>query len=375
MTQVDAKKVEADFITRCGIRRVLIVKMTSMGDVIHALPAAHALKRTFPFLSLHWVVEDRCAPLLKDHPLLDSVLIYPRQNLSELIKRKRLGAAWKVLGDLRRALRGVEADLSIDLQGLAKSALVVRLAGARYRLGWQGQKELSYLVSKRIKTEEGLHVVDTYLNLVESLGARADQAAFGLEPNAEERAWADSFLKRHGVHGGKGPLIGLLVGTAPPQKCWPLERHLFLMEKLIKRPERRVILLGDGKDRDAFDRVGRPPQEGVIQAMGAFTLRRLMAVIERCRLVIGGDSGPLHLAAAMGVPTLALFGGTDPAWTGPYGEGHRVIYKRLPCSPCFKSPAGKPYVCQGRKECMTAIEVEEVAEAAEEMLGRPRGKA
>lgn len=357
-----------NFVIDRGIQKVLIVKMSSLGDVIHALPAACALKTTFPFLRLHWVVEDRCAPLLEGHPLLDGLVVYPRRQLSTLLQEKRWVTAWKVLTELRRSLKGLEIDLSLDLQGLAKSALVVWLAGARYRLGWQGQKEGSFLVSKRIRSGEGLHVVDTYLKLVEMLGVKTDRPGFGLRPQSQERLWADAFLSRQGVVGNQASIVGLLVGTVPPQKCWPLDRHRRLWERLKDKPGRRILLLGDEQDRETFDRAGLVPGPGVIQTMGTLSLGQLMALLERCQLVIGGDSGPLHLAAALGVPTLGMFGGTDPAWTGPYGKGHRVIYKKFPCSPCFKSPAGKPYVCEGRHDCMTAIEVDEVAEAAEELL-------
>ncbi len=204
-----------------GSQRILMIKLTSLGDVIHALPVASRLKTSFPRIKLFWVVEDRCAPILEAHPLLEGVVVYPRKKIQALLARKSWDEAWRELVRLRRALRDLRIDLSIDLQGLAKSGLMALLAGAPRRLGCTGLKEFSYWVSRQIPEGEGLHAVDRNLKVAEFLGCPPGPPDFQLGLRSEERTWADHFLQTQGVREGE-QIIGLQVGASLPQKCWPL---------------------------------------------------------------------------------------------------------------------------------------------------------
>jgi lipopolysaccharide heptosyltransferase I len=358
-----------NFIETHKIHRVLLIKLTSVGDVVHALPLAAALKKTYPFLELHWMVEDRCAPLLENNPLLDSVVIYPRRELQTLILKRRWGKVFKRLRALRRSLRTLNIDLSVDLQGLAKSGLMALMAWAPQRIGWSGLKELSYLVSRRIPAEKGLHVVENHLKVAEFLGAEASDPNFILTTTVEEKRWAKAFLKEAGALEGDS-LIGLHLGTLPPPKCWPLEKYNSLVEKTAGFPYAQPILFGDKTDRERMPGHLFKDSPKVIDTVGTLSLRQLMALVEQCRVFIGGDSGPVHLAAGLGLPVIALFGGTDPGWSRPYGKSHTVIYKNLSCSPCLLTPSNKPVVCQGRCDCMEAIGVEEVLDSLRSVLGR-----
>jgi heptosyltransferase-1 len=349
------------FINPQGDQRILLIKLTSLGDVIHALPVASRLKTSFPRIKLFWVVEDRCAPILEAHPLLEGVVVYPRKKIQALLARKAWGEAWRELGRLRRALRDLRIDLSIDLQGLAKSGLMAFLAGAPHRLGCTGLKEFSYWISRQIPEGEGLHAVDRNLKAAEFLGCPPGLPDFRIGLRPEERAWADDFLRTQGVREGE-KIIGLQVGASLPQKCWPLENWGALLERLSRWEEVQVILLGDAQDRHWFQ--GQVPilGRGVIDGLGRLSLRHLAAVMERCRLVVGSDTGPLHLAVALGVPVVGLYGPDDPRFTGPYGNENRIYYKQMKCSPCYNNPT-----CQGRFDCLQAIEVTEVFEAIRDL--------
>ena len=178
------------FIDPQGDQRILLIKLTSLGDVIHALPVASRLKTRFPRIKLFWVVEDRCAPILEAHPLLEGVVVYPRKKIQALLAQKAWGEAWRELARLRRALKGLRIDLSIDLQGLAKSGLMALLAGAPRRLGCTGLKEFSYWISRPVPEGEGLHAVDRNLKVAEFLGCPPGPPDFRIGLRSEERAWA-----------------------------------------------------------------------------------------------------------------------------------------------------------------------------------------
>jgi heptosyltransferase I len=344
------------------ICRVLIIKLTSLGDVVHALPAAARLKETFPHLELHWVVEDRCAPLLENSPLLDSVVVYPRKKIQGLWKEGQRGPALSTLWELRQSLRRLDIQLSIDLQGLAKSALMAFMAWAPHRIGCYGLKEGSTWLSTPLPEGRELHAVDRNLKVIEALGAPAGIPKFVIGLGEEEKSRASALLASKGL-GESSDLIGLQIGASFPQKCWPLPKWLALMEKLSRVPKVRLILFGDQTDRERLSPYLPALPPTVINTVGDLSLRQLMALIDRCRIFVGADTGPLHLAVGLGLPVISLYGADAPQWTGPYGPGHRIHYKALPCSPCYKTPT-----CQGRYDCLEAIGVDEVLESVLELL-------
>jgi lipopolysaccharide heptosyltransferase I len=303
---------------------IAIVKLSSLGDVLHALPVAHALRRHFPEAHLTWIVEAREYAILKDQPDLNAVVPVDTRLWRRLIWRP--AGAREVLGKLSRLterLRGARFDVAIDLQGLIKSGLLTAYTGAPLRIGFAlshcGEPLNVLFTTHRVKPpREAAHVVEQYLSLLEPLGVKAAPPVFLLpsEPAAERRI--DEFLAAEGVK-PQDRLVALNPGAGHPAKRWPVEHFARLAERLLVEAGARVVLLWG------------PDEEGMARAIAAQTTSRpvlapptslpdLCALLRRAALMVAGDTGPLHVAAALGTPCVGLFGPTRAERNGPYGR-------------------------------------------------------
>jgi heptosyltransferase I len=290
-------------------KRILVVRLGAMGDIVHALPAAASLKHGFPGSRLTWVVEPKWAPLLDGNPFVDRVVPFRRGSLREIL-------------ETRRQLRSERYDLAVDFQGLIKSALAASAARPERIFGFhqsQVREKLAGLFySDRVRSRSA-HVVDQNLDLAAAAGARAMLKTFPLPPGRQEST----------LPGGPFVLACPLAGWRSKQ--WPAEYYRELAVRL--REEMGVTLVVDGPVA---------AEEMLAAAGDAFRhfsgLAGLLFAMRRASAVVGGDSGPLHLAAALGKPGVAIFGPTDPARNGPYGGSITVLrspraatsYKRRP---------------------------------------------
>jgi lipopolysaccharide heptosyltransferase I len=323
-------------------KRVLIVKLSSLGDLIHALPTIHCVKVGLP-ATVTWVVNAVYAPLLRYAADVDEVVPFDR--------RRPVRGLWEVVRELRRR----EFDLVIDLTGLFKSALISRLARGRLCLGPSYARELSWLFYDRQvgSSELDRHAVERYLDV-----ARALQVQDG------ERVFPLAFPPPSFAGGGAHPVVVLIPSARWPTKLWPAASFADLADRL-GRDGVQVLMVG-----------GEPPSpedplanlEGVVDLRGRTSLGELGGILQRADLIVANDTGPMHLAAALGRPVIALMGPTDPRRTGPYGRGHRVLSTRPPCSPCFskvcRNPAGQI--------CLQNLPPAEVYGAAVEVLRERR---
>jgi len=347
-----------------GVERVLFLKPSSLGDVIHALPTAVAIKERYPEKQLGWLVEEETAPILKGNPFLSEVIVLPRKRWErELIIPHRLFSALREAGRFLQGLRRQRYELAIDLQGLLKSGVLALASGARLRLGLEGGREGSHLfLTHRVPIGDGIeHAVDRYLRVAAYLGAEVEKREFPIQWGEEEDARARAFLA-----GGPGPWVVIHASARWGTKLWEASGFACLGDALVAKLGVSVILTGDSNDlplvKGIAERMGHRP----LIVSGRTTLQELAALLAKVELMISVDSGPMHMAAALGTPVLALFGPTDPRRTGPYGEGHEVIRKGLECSPCLRRRCPIP----DKRACMKSIQVEEVLEKATEMLGR-----
>ena len=326
-------------------KRILIVKLSSIGDVVHALPALSALRKKFPESYIAWVVKKQIADLITNHPYLDEVIIY--EGLRKTAKK----------------LRSLKFDLAIDLQGLFRSGFLTFSSGAKVRLGFSraNSRELSYLfLNQRVTPgEEDRHVIDKNLSLLRPLGIEVEEKEFIISVSNENKEYIVNFLKKEGVTSGD-ILIALNSRASWPSKLWPEERWAELADRLIEELKAKVVLLWGSGEKAVVNRIVRITKNKPIISCRT-NLKELAALISKCKLFIGGETGPLHIACALNVPTVALIGPTNSTRNGPYGEGHIVIEKDLPCRGCWK------YKCK-RLDCMRLITVDEVFSAVERQL-------
>jgi heptosyltransferase-1/heptosyltransferase-2 len=320
--------------------KILVIKMSSLGDVIHALPSLYALRALYPQGIIHWAVEEAQAPLLPGPPYIDRIYYFPKKNLKTLSPCK----IWRTLKKFRSELAVNNYDLVIDLQGLAKSALVALLSGGKVKLGYWEMREGSFLISKGIKGEHALsHVIERYLDVIRFLGPVPDEIVYPLPDYTPQKIRLEEKLKALGCQ--RGRLIAFFPGASWPTKLWPPEYYAQLAQKLTG--DGWEIVLGGGHgERNLADTIkSLSPAVKYGDLVGQTDLRDLMALADLAKAVVGSDSGPLHLAAAVGVPTVTLFGPNSSQRTGTYGPNVTNLMSPAPCAPCFKKTCPKEFIC------------------------------
>jgi lipopolysaccharide heptosyltransferase I len=307
--------------------RIALVKLSSLGDVVHALPVAAALKAARPRARLAWIVERREAALLRDHPALDEVIVADTRGW----RRARTPAAARaVLADvraLRRRLAGWRFDVALDLQGLMKSGIITAACGAPQRIGfvagWGREPLHALFVNRRVQPLPGArHVVEQYLALLEPLAVADRRAEFRLPVAPVVAARMDEWLAAAGLKPQRR-LVVLNPGAGRADKRWPVEHFAVLAGRLAREADAQVLVVwGPGEDGAA---------RAIVDGSGVGTLApptdldALLALLRRASVVVAADTGPLHLAAALGTPCVGLYGPTSAERNGPYGEGHRAL--------------------------------------------------
>lgn len=349
-----------------NIERILIVKLSSIGDVVHSLPTLKALRDTYPQAYIAWVVEEKSKDIVVGNPYLDEVIIFEKERWKkELFKTKGARESLREVFNFRKLLRKKKFDLAIDLQGLMRSGLIAYLSGAKYRIGYKDSREMSSLFYniKVSPNSRKPHAVESCLSIVEHLGAKVEEVEFPIWVSKEDENYVESFLKENNCN-QEDLLIGLNPGASIPYKRWEKEKFASLGDILQEKYQAKVILLGSSSDVKLDQEVVSLMKKKPIDAGGKTTIKQLTALIKRCSLFIGNDTGPLHIAVAVRTPVIAIFGPDNPKRTGPYGKENIIIYKNLSCGPCIRHPTCSDF------KCMKLISVEEVLEAVERLLNR-----
>ena len=334
--------------------RILLVKLSSLGDVLHSLPFLEALRQAFPRGHITWLVEAAYAPLLVGHPALDQVWPVPRVRLGQKVRLQELAALLRLM----HRVRAHPFDLVIDLQGLLKSAVWVALAKSPRKVGYDKTRESSYQVlTERVPPyDPEAHAVRRYLHLAYYLGASPAQPIrfrLGLTPKTDVSALLPT--------NDPCPLVVLHPGARWPTKLWPAASLARLGDWLIREKGLQVIITGSAADQGLAAPIEAHMTEEAVNLVGRTSLEELAGILQKARLAVTADTGPMHLAAALGTPVAALFGPTAPWRTGPFGPGHEIVRLDLDCSPCFKRRCPEP-------RCLTELPLAAVQAACEKIL-------
>ncbi len=339
--------------------KILIIKPSSLGDIIHSLPFLKAIKDTFREAEVEWVISKNLEGILQGHPLISKLIVFDKdswknpENISKTIKETI---------QFIKTLRSEYYDMVIDLQGLLRSGLITSLVRSPVKAGFKHAREGGWLFyNKKVSVNGALHAVDKSLEVAKALGAKTEKAEFPL--------YVDELAKKKvkrlipDLH----EYIVIVPSARWETKKWPSERFGALIPELSVPS----VITGSTADRQTVQQVTASSGGRGIDLCGKTDLKELTVLIAGAKVLISNDSGPLHIGTALGVPVVALFGPTDPMRTGPYGwsgnsvkAGDRkikVIRSPVSCSPCFKKKCSEPL-------CMSGISVETVLKEVEEYL-------
>jgi len=340
-------------------QRVLIIKPSSLGDVITAVPVLHAMRRTFPDAHIAWLINPPLAGVLEGEGDLDEIIGFDRRHFG------RIGRSLAVTRDFVRfcrELRRRRFDWAIDLQGLFRSGFVARVTGARVRAGFARAREMAWLFyTHRIQADQD-HTIDRNIALAGALGVRPAPGDLTLTVTDEARASVDSILTARGVAGGR--LIAVSPGTRWPNKLYPDRLWRKALSELARQAP--VVLIGSPADRRLCDEIAPQAQANVINLAGQTSLPQLLAVIAAAGALLCCDSAASLIAPAVGTPFVTLTGPTRPERTGPYGPLGTALFADIPCIGCLRRSC--PHAT-----CMQLIDPSRVIAATREAFEPARG--
>jgi heptosyltransferase-2 len=341
-------------LPREGIREILIRGTNWIGDAVMTLPAIAAIRRTWPQVRISVLAKPWVADVYRESNDIDRIL-----NFEDPGAHRGPAGIIRLAGELRQ----YRFDMAILLQNAIEAAIIARLAGIPIRAGYNSDARgwlLTHAV-RRTPAIRQIHQIDYYLEMVKALGCDSAGRNLCLDLRPDTRSMADEWLKipesRHQL------IVGMAPGaTYGPAKRWPVDRFAAVAAEIIREYGGTIILFGSKQDQDVTDAIATNIQGHCLNLAGKTSVREVMALIARCHAFITNDSGLMHVAGAMNVPTVAIFGSTNPVTTSPPGEKNIIIRKPVDCSPCLKT------VCPTDFRCMNLIGVEEVVAAVRQAI-------
>ena len=335
---------------------ILIRGTNWIGDAVMTLPAIAAIRKTFPEAKITILVKPWVADIFRLCPDIDEIMLFQSPGIHDGLSGK-----WRIANEIRKK----QFDAAILLQNAIEAAIIAFLAGIPVRAGYNsdGRGLLLTHSVQRTKAIREVHQTDYYLEMVKALGCRPAGREGVLTLGKDDERLAGELLAGYGLQGSR-----LLVGMAPgatygPAKKWFPERFASVADRLADGVSAKIILFGSSDDNDTAATVQARAKYPMFDLTGKTGLKEALALMSRCRLFISNDSGLMHVAAALGVPTIAIFGSTNPATTSPPGRNNVIIHTDVACSPCLTPD------CPTDFQCMDLIGVDDVYEAAVRMLG------
>jgi len=321
-------------------RKILIIKPSALGDIVHTLPFLAAVRERYPDAEIHWVVARGLHRFLEGHAMITRLWIMDKEQWKQ---PRRLRRSLAEIVRFGRGLRREHFDVSIDLSGLLRSGLVTWAAGARERLGFSDSDEGSpFFYNRKIVGGDAIHAIDRYLKLARLMDCDVAGIRYPMAPLPDSTPLLDSLPEEFCV---------ITPSAGKKANRWPAERFGALAASL---PLPSVIV-GGQSDTSVAETVVQHGGGQATSVAGKTGLKELVTLIGRARFMVCNDTGPMHIAAALGVPVFAIFGPANPVRTGPYGEIHTVIQRNMDCAPCYRWQPCDHW------QCMLDLSVQEVA--------------
>jgi len=302
--------------------RILLIKPSSLGDIVMALPALSALRRNFPRAKISWLIRPEFAPLIEGHPHLDEIILFDRRGLTGAWHRPQ---AFRGLMSLIARLRKARFDVVLDLQGLFRTAALARLSGCKRRFGpiWRREFAHYFYTTTIPPRREWVHVIDYYSKLIEAMGGRDLGVEFVLPEKPVAVTAARNLLSQYKIDFERYGVI--IPGSAQVSKCWPAERFAALADRLTSEHGLAVLATGSNSEAPMIEQIRRLAQHPIANLAGRTSLPELVEVLRQARLVVSNDTGPGHIAAALGRPLVMMFSWSNPLRVGPYGRSACVV--------------------------------------------------
>jgi len=340
---------------------ILIIRPSAMGDIVMASPMLAVLRAAYPKARISWLVEPGLADLLRHNGDLDEVILWPKGEWRRLVREKRFIELLRRIAALRKELRSHRFDLGIDAVGLAKSRFLLWLSGARETIGFVSKEPGAFLLDRKVvKVKDDPTMSSEYREMILALGLDPGTFSPKIVVAPDDRAIVRQLLKSLDV---SSDYFVFAPFTTRPQKHWFDERWALLAAELAVKFNKAVVILGGPGDTEHGAQIARQSGSAAVHSLcGRTTLGQSAAIIEHASLLIGVDTGLTHMGTAFFTPTLALFGATCPYLTTASSRT-QVLYDALSCSPCRRKPT-----CQNQFDCMRALTVEKIAEAATLLL-------
>ena len=337
-------------------KKFLVIKLSALGDIVHALPVARTLRQSYPQAFIAWMIEERYKELLHNNPDIDEIIPIRIKSWKKNWNRKTLKEILKIVKNLRQQ----NFDVVFDLHGLIKSGVIAMLSGARIKSGFHRknckEKISSIFFNKKAPyMTGGIHVIDMYLTLVQSaLEIQNKVKQFPLPEIRHQKV--EDFFQHHPELTSKN-IIGINPGAGFESKLWELERFAQLADRITVELNSSILLTWGPGEEHKINKIAASMKQKCWVAPST-TIQESIALYKHLTLLVTCDSGPLHLCAALGIPTVSMFGPTDPVRNGAYGLNHITVYKKLDCSFCWKRKCPL-----GTNECMKKVTVDEVFES------------
>ncbi|MBU1713262.1 MAG: lipopolysaccharide heptosyltransferase II [Proteobacteria bacterium] len=345
-------------------KNILIIKLSSIGDVVHALPFLEVLKKSCPDSRIDWLVEEEASQVISGHPAITRIIISGRKRWQKNILNpfKFLKISSEAIR-FYKELRLSSYDIVIDLQGLFRSGFLTALSRGKRKIGMSGGREGASLFLKEapVAVDYDQHAIDRYLKVAGHLGCDTGVRKGEIPVSEEDKKLADGIFAS--FSGGE-TIIAVNPMAKWKTKLWKPDKFSQLAERLQKEINCRIIFTGSVQDRPIIEDIIKQTggkQDQIINLAGSTTLKELAYLYSGCSVLICTDTGPMHIAAAMNCRVVALFGPTAPLRTGPYGNGHKIIRSGIDCSPCFKKECGNI-------KCMDDITVTAVFDAVRSII-------